>query len=140
MDPTASPTVRFAVLEDTGDARGLSVTLASRVDEFLGRARDTHVTTIRPGAVRGNHFHKERREALIVMHKDAWSLHWRDGGVDGADRRHDFSGAGVVLVELEPPCPHALRNEGSEDLWVVAHCDGPFDPAAPDSYPEPLIR
>lgn len=132
-------TVRYRIQEDHGDERGLGVSLASRIDDFLGRARDTHVTTIRPGFVRGNHFHLARREVLIVMHRDAWSLHWQDGGAGGPDRTHAFTGEGVVLVELEPPCPHALRNDGRRDMWVVAHCDGPYDPADPDSFPHKLI-
>ena len=31
------PTVRFSIHEDTGDARGMSASLASRIEAFLGR-------------------------------------------------------------------------------------------------------
>ncbi|MGA7927180.1 MAG: hypothetical protein WCA20_14450, partial [Candidatus Sulfotelmatobacter sp.] len=43
--------------------------------DFLGRVADIHLTSTAPGAVRGNHYHWRRREAIVLLPGTARSLH-----------------------------------------------------------------
>lgn len=100
---------------------------------------DVHITTLVPGAVRGEHYHRDRRELLIVLHRGPWSLPW-DCGEGTEIQRRDFTGGGAVLIEVAPLAAHAVRNDGPTDLSIVGLSDGAFDPAAPDAYPRRVCR
>jgi hypothetical protein len=65
------PSIQITLLEDRGDARGSSYEPGCRWVEFLKRIEDAHITTILPGCVRGNHFHPQRKEVLIVLFQDS---------------------------------------------------------------------
>lgn len=135
--PAEAPVV--TVLDDrSDDDRGASFTVAVDHLEFLGAPKDMHVACVRPGKVRGNHFHAERRELIVVIHSDAWSLHW-DSGPDTEPDGRSFSGTGAVAVAVPPNAAHAIRNDGDADLWLVASSDGPWHPDRPDAYPRALV-
>lgn len=130
--------VRFSVLKDCGDQRGSSFQTGSEWLAFLGSMDDAHIATILPGAVRGNHYHRLRREAIAVLFTDAWRLAW-DRGEGTEVIVHDFSGAGAVTIEADPLAAHAIANTGRAPLWIVALSHGAWDPVAPDSYPRRLL-
>jgi len=126
--------VEVIQLSDTGDHRGSSFPLGSEWLNFLGRAVDCHVMTIKPGRVRGNHYHAGKREILIIVYKDRWSLCW-DTGPSTSAQGHTITGSGAVMVKVAPLASHAIVNDGGLDLFVMALCSEPYDPSAPDSFP-----
>lgn len=105
--------VRITPLTSRDDARGSSFDVAVP----FAAAADCHVATVRPGHVRGNHFHLRRRELLVVMYRDRWSLHWDDGEGTPVQSRA-FSGAGAVEIEADRLCAHAVRNDGASELQL----------------------
>ncbi len=132
------PSLRILRLPDAGDFRGSSFTAPISSLQFLGSVRDMHIADIGPGAVRGNHFHEHRREVLCIRYTDSWSVHW-DSGANTEIQRETFSGSGLVLVEIEPLISHAVRNDGSSPICMVALSDRSFDPRSPDSQPRKVI-
>jgi len=130
----ASPKAELVELDDTGDHRGSSFPLESEWLTFLGRAVDCHVMTVNPGQVRGNHYHAKKREILIVVYKDRWSLCW-DAGPSTPAQRRTITGQGAVMVKVAPLASHAIVNNGQLDLLVMALCSEPYEPSAPDSFP-----
>jgi dTDP-4-dehydrorhamnose 3,5-epimerase-like enzyme len=126
------------ILPDRGDVRGGSWSVPVPWSDFLPAVRDLHVTTLVPGGVRGNHFHLHRREAIVVMHMDAWTLVWDEGpGTTPATRV--FGGPGAVLILVEPGAAHAVANTGTLPLHTLGLTDAPFDPRVPDTHPRPLF-
>jgi len=99
--------MRITAIEPRNDDRGSRF----QIDD------EWHAVTIRPGAVRGNHFHLRGRKMLIVLHTDRWTLAW-DEGEGTAVQSRAFEGAGAVHVEVDPFHAHALRNDGAADLHV----------------------
>ena len=127
------------MVDDTnGDQRGLSFSVPAAYLEFIGAPRDIHVASIRPGRVRGNHYHVERKELILVVAGDKWSLHF-DTGEGTAVSVRTFAGGTAVAIAMPPHCAHALRNEGLESLWLFAATDGPYDPARPDAFPRRVV-
>ncbi|GIJ44968.1 hypothetical protein Val02_18540 [Virgisporangium aliadipatigenens] len=124
-------------LADTGDARGSS--FGPPPDFFAERfpLGDLHLTTVLPGAVRGNHFHLERHELLTVLSTGPWSLHWDEG--EGTAVHTRAFGPGAVLIRVPLRASHAVRNDGTTPLQVIGMTDGPFDPARPDAYPRDVV-
>ena len=107
------------------DQRGVSVTLPDP-----SAIVDAHLASIRPGQTRGQHYHARRTELLAVVYQDTWSLHW-DTGQDTPTHHRTFTGSGGVLVAPPPNWAHAIRNDGSTDLWIFVG----YDSADHDTHP-----
>jgi dTDP-4-dehydrorhamnose 3,5-epimerase-like enzyme len=119
--------IQISELANTGDIRGFSFTAPSGALAFLGRVADMHLASTVPGAVRGNHYHLRRREAIVILPGTSWSLHWDEGEGSAAQHRA-FGGKSAVLVLVSPGSSHAVRNDGTTLLWLVASSSEPYDP------------
>lgn len=130
--------IQVMLLEDGGDERGSSFSLPDAWRDFLTSVVDVHITTLQPSYVRGNHYHIERRESLIVTYSDQWSLHW-DYGPDSEIQHQQFAGSGTALILVEPYASHAIRNDGAAILHIIGMTNGKYDPKQPDAYGRPVI-
>jgi dTDP-4-dehydrorhamnose 3,5-epimerase-like enzyme len=120
--------IQSTELANSGDRRGFSFTAPAEALAFVGRMSDVHLASTKPGAVRGNHYHLRRREAIVVLPGSKWSLHWDEG--EGSTPQHrEFDGAMAVLVLVSPGASHAVRNDGERDLWLTAISSETYDPA-----------
>lgn len=120
--------VQIIELSNYGDARGFSFTAPAEALAFVGRMADVHLAATAPGAVRGNHFHLRRREAIVVLPGPRWSLHWDES--DGSLAQHrSFDGGCAVLVTVSPGASHAVRNDDDQTMWLVAISSETYDPA-----------
>src|ERR1700722_18004322 len=103
--------IQISELGNNGDVRGFSFTVPTEALNFLGRVSDIHLASTAPGAIRGNHYHLRRREAIVLVPGTAWSLHWDEG--EGAPSQHpSFNGSSTILVLVSPEASHAVRNDG----------------------------
>jgi len=116
-------------LANYGDARGSSFTVPAAALAFVGRIADIHLASTGPGAVRGNHYHLRRREAIVVLPGVKWSLHW-DESEGSTPQQCSFNGAVAVLLLVSPGASHAVRNDddGAGMLWLAAISSEPYDP------------
>jgi oxalate decarboxylase/phosphoglucose isomerase-like protein (cupin superfamily) len=120
--------IQISELNNSGDVRGFSYSPPVAALDFLGRIADMHLASTGPGAVRGNHYHLRKNEAILILPGTAWSLHWDEG--EGMPTQHrSFTGSGAVLVLVSPGASHAVRNDGSAALWLVTCSSEPYDPA-----------
>jgi oxalate decarboxylase/phosphoglucose isomerase-like protein (cupin superfamily) len=120
--------LNIELLTNNGDARGLSFSAPAEALAFVGRMADVHLASIKPGCVRGNHYHLRRREAIVVLPGSKWSLHW-DEDQNAAAQHREFEGDRAVLVLISPGASHAVRNDGVSELWLVAISSETYDPA-----------
>jgi dTDP-4-dehydrorhamnose 3,5-epimerase-like enzyme len=120
--------IQIEELINLGDQRGPTYNIPEQALKYLGRVANVHFGLSKPGAVRGNHYHLRRREALVVFPGQQWSLHW-DEGDGSAPQQRSFDGTRAVLVLLEAGASHAVRNDGRQPLWLMACSSEPYDPA-----------
>jgi dTDP-4-dehydrorhamnose 3,5-epimerase-like enzyme len=120
--------IQISELVNSGDVRGFSFTAPAQALQFVGHIADVHLSSSKPGAVRGNHYHLKRREAIIVLLGTRWSLHWDEGESEPTQHR-EFDGHGAVLVLIPPGASHAVRNDGDDELRLVALSSETYDPA-----------
>jgi dTDP-4-dehydrorhamnose 3,5-epimerase-like enzyme len=132
------PGMRIVEMADSGDERGSSFQTGQEWLGFLGGIDDAHSATIVPGYVRGNHYHKRRREVIAVLFADERQLAWKRSDETEVETRI-FSGSGAVLLEVEPLVAHAIENSGQGLLWIVGFSHGALDPEALDSYLRKLL-
>jgi hypothetical protein len=125
--------VQIIPLKDAGDVRGASFSVGEQVLGCLSAVRDAHRATILPGCVRGNHFHRLRRELLVVYYQDRWTFGWDEGESTGVQEAH-FEGSGVVAIEVLPMASHAIRNDGTDSLVMLGLGDLPYDRLHPDAH------
>jgi dTDP-4-dehydrorhamnose 3,5-epimerase-like enzyme len=123
----AASKIQISDLTNHGDQRGFSFTIPPDALSFLEHVQDIHVAAILPSAVRGNHFHKRRREILVLTYTADWSFHW-DEGPGTAVQERTFEGRGAVLITISPGASHAVRNDGYEPLTLMAASSEPYDP------------
>lgn len=119
--------IQILELINSGDARGFSFTMPSEALNFVGHIADMYLASSARGAVRGNHYHLRKRQAIVILPGAVWSLHWDEG--EGLTPQHrQFDGSGAVLVLVSPGASHAVRNEGPAPLCLVVCSSEPYDP------------
>ena len=128
----------FAPLPDLTDERGLSFSVPARVLCELA-VRDVHVAAIRPGHVRGNHYHEKKTELITVIYQDDWTFHW-DTGPDTQVNGREFAGCGAVSISVPLLWSHAVKNDGIKDLWLFNMTDLSFDPSLPGATLDAVTR
>ena len=119
--------IQISELSNSGDARGFSFSPPAAALDFLGRIADMHLASTGPGAVRGNHYHMRKNEAIVILPGTPWSLHW-DEGENSPAQHQSFDGGTAILVLVSPGASHAVRNDGAAALWLVACSSEPYDP------------
>jgi dTDP-4-dehydrorhamnose 3,5-epimerase-like enzyme len=120
--------IQISELHNHGDGRGFSFSPPPQALDFLRQVADLHLASTAPGAVRGNHYHKRKNEALVFLPGAAWSLHWDEGEKTPVQHR-SFDGRSAILVLISPGNSHAVRNDdtGGATLWFVACSSEPYD-------------
>jgi len=120
--------IQFTELSNRGDHRGFSFTAPADALAFVGRLADVHLASMGPGTVRGNHFHRRRRAAIVVLPGSKWSFHW-DEGENSVTQHREFDGNEAILILLSPGASHAVRNDGGDTLWWFSISSETYDPA-----------
>jgi dTDP-4-dehydrorhamnose 3,5-epimerase and related enzymes len=115
-----------------GDARGELVE-AVRVRGGTGQ---TFCSTTRPGYTRGDHVHLAKVERFVVLRGEARITLRRLLHDEVVELR--VTGDTPVAVDMPALWAHAITNVGSEELVTLFWANELFDPAAPDTYPEPV--
>jgi len=120
--------LQISELGNRGDVRGVSFSAPPEALDFVGRLSDMYVASTAPGAIRGNHYHLLRREAIVLLPGTPWSLHWDESESMPAEHR-SFDGSSAILVLISPGASHAVRNDGPAPLWFVAISSETYDPS-----------
>jgi len=115
-----------------GDPRGELVE-AVRVRGGTGQ---TFCSTTRPGFTRGDHVHLAKVERFVVLRGEARITLRRLLHDEVVELR--VTGDTPVAVDMPALWAHAITNVGSEELVTLFWANELFDPAAPDTYPEPV--
>lgn len=99
-----------------------------------GGTGQVFVSTTRPGATRGNHYHLEKVERFFVVRGEA-QIELRRLLHDEVTRIR-VGGGQPGFVDMPTLWVHNITNVGEEDLVTVFWTDQLLDPADPDQYPE----
>ena len=126
------PSVKITAPHCRKDDRGVVVW---PVPELLLRSGDVsnlHVPSIKPGAVRGNHYHAQGTEYLIVLCGPCKASFF--------DRQTGESWEAVLtdnlplLIEIPPNIVHAFKNTGTQDIMILCYESPAGTPDAQDTH------
>jgi dTDP-4-dehydrorhamnose 3,5-epimerase-like enzyme len=135
--PKTTAPITIKRFDHCNDGRGESYRLPPEALDFLGGVAEMHVATIEPGAVRGNHSHRARREIILLSFTGRCKLAWRPEG--GETRTREFRDPGAVLLSVESGTAHAIQNTGDQPVRLISCSNGEFDPEKPDTIRQALL-
>ena len=101
-----------------------------------GGQGQTFVSTTRPGITRGQHFHLRKVERFVVLSGRA-RISLRRMFTDEVVS-FDVDGDTPVAVDMPTTWAHDITNTGSSELTTLFWTHVLFDPARPDTFPEPV--
>lgn len=90
------------------------------------------VNTIRPGIVKGNHWHHTKLEKFLAVSGEGMIRFRRLGETEILE--YPVSGKRPVVVEAPPGYTHQIENTGESDLVLVLWANEIFDPEHQDTY------
>ena len=130
--------IEIAVLEDYGDTRGALYNILDTDLQFLDKIQNIHFGRICPGSIRGNHYHHQSKEMLIISYSDIWTLAWAKKDSDEISKK-EFTGSGAVLIKVNEGIVHSVKNNGDKDLEIIALSDRIFSKETPDTFSKILL-
>ena len=89
-------------------------------------------STIKPGVIRGNHFHSRKVERFCVVRGEA-VIRLRQIGEERVREFH-VSGTSPEFISVPALCTHQIENVGNEDLLTMFWCNEIFEPGDPDTF------
>ena len=121
------------------DQRGSCYAIPQAGIDFLdGIVADTHLAEILPGFVRGNHWHNNRWEVIMVHCEDCCRFAWANSP-EGECQVREFAAGDSVAILLPPFTPHAIHNTGSKPLWTTSMSNSKYDGHTQDTFAVELL-
>lgn len=102
-----------------------------------GGGGQTFLSWTHPGVTRGNHFHLRKVERFLVLEGEALIRMRRVLG----DRVWEYrvSGSNPAPIDMPTLHTHSIENTGESPLLTLFWTQEIFDPAAPDTYADPVV-
>ena len=130
--------IEIIKLKNYGDTRGALYNISDSDLQFLDKIQNIHFGKIRPNSIRGNHYHHQSKEVLIITYSDAWTLAWAKKDSDEISKKK-FTGSGAVLIKVNEGVGHSVKNNGGKDLEIIALSDRIFSKESSDTDSKILL-
>ncbi len=90
------------------------------------------VNVIKPGMVKGNHWHHTKTEKFLVVYGEG-VIRFRNI-FSSEIIEYKVSGEKIQVVDIPPGYTHNIQNTGATDMVVLMWANEPFNPEKPDTY------
>lgn len=120
------------------DNRGYLFNVPDQVLEFINKIEEIHLASVEPEGIRGNHYHLNKKEALVISYDDSWTFAWSVKD-DTKIYKRNFTGIGHVIIEVDKCLGHAIKNTGKKRLTIVSFTDKKNVSGIPDSNQVKLL-
>ena len=118
-------------IEKHTDERGWLVEIL-RDDEIKEEIRQVYFSASKPGAIRGNHYHKRKVEWFSVV-KGKAKLVLED---NESNKREELilSDDTPAIVKIMPNITHAIQNIGDDVMYLIVIVNEVFNPDDADTF------
>lgn len=114
------------------DERGWLVELL-KANEIEEPIKQIHIASIKPGHVRGNHYHSKRMEWFFVVAGKA-ELSLQD--IKTKEKIcFKLSSKEPKVITIFPNIAHTVKNVGKEMVYLVSAQSDIYNPKKPDAFP-----
>lgn len=118
-------------LEVKKDDRGMlfEVLRSEQVNANFGQL---FITSVKPGKVKGNHYHKRKREWFCALTGKV-TVHLIEVS-SGAGKDVILDSRNPSLIQINPGVSHAIKNNGKEEALVLSYISESYNPDDPDTF------
>jgi len=130
--------IEIIELKNYGDLRGVLYSIPDKDLLFFDKIQNIHFGKIHPNSIRGNHYHHQGKEMLIIGYLDTWTLAWAEKGSAEISKK-EFTGSGAVLIKVNEGIVHSVKNTGDRDLEIIALSNRIFSKEDTDTFARILL-
>ncbi|MBW2972232.1 WxcM-like domain-containing protein [Candidatus Woesearchaeota archaeon] len=123
--------IKLTRLDKKVDERGFVVEVL-RSEMVKAPFGQIFLSTVKPGKVKGNHYHKRKREWYCVVRGNV-AVSFVDVAT-GEKKKVLLDEKTPQLLEINPGISHAITNEGEEEAMILAYISESFNPDDPDTF------
>ena len=111
------------------DSRGWLIELL-KANEIEKPLKQLHIASIKPGFVRGNHYHKKRIEWLFLVSGKAKVV--LEDVATKKRKNFIFNEKSPKVLSIFPGISHAVKNIGTKNAYIISAQSDIFNPKKPD--------
>ena len=98
----------------------------------MGKSGEVLYGSINPGKIRGNHYHKEKKEFFFIL--DGKAKFRMRNIKNGEKEEYDISGDDFQILEIFPWWTHSIENTGDKVVKFFEYGNKPYNAQSPDSF------
>jgi UDP-2-acetamido-2,6-beta-L-arabino-hexul-4-ose reductase len=111
--------IQIKEIEFDQDDRGWSIKPITDEEIHTGKIKDIHIVSMRPGAIRGNHYHAYKTEHIFVMGSTCRVV-VMDNNTNEREEEIIEHNKKALLV-IPPHVTHAIENVGNEISYLLCY-------------------
>ncbi len=111
--------IQIKEIEFDQDDRGWSLKPITDNDMKNGIISDVHIVSMKPGAIRGNHYHVHKTEYILVIGSTC-----RVVAIDNNTKKKEektIENNSKILLVISPNVTHAIENIGNEVSYLLCY-------------------
>ena len=90
------------------------------------------VVVAKPDAIRGNHYHKRKRESFFIIKGEAEII--LENINTKEKKKLTPTSEKIEEIKIPPFWSHAIRNTGKGELYILSYVDEIYDEKDPDTF------
>ena len=111
--------IQIKEIEFDQDDRGWSIRPITDEEISAGRIKDIHIVSMRPGAIRGNHYHAYKTEHIFVMGSTCRVVVMDNNTKEREEEIIEHNKKALLVIP--PYVTHAIENVGNEMSYLLCY-------------------
>ena len=122
--------IKIIKLRKYSDKRGSLV--ENTLTSIVTGSKHFFVSKSKPGVVRGNHYHKKKKEWFYLIQGKC--IFYIKDIISKKTEFIELNDKDNSIIQVEPNKAHAIKNTGKNEMILLALVNEPLDKKSPDTY------
>ena len=111
--------IQIKEIEFDQDDRGWSIRPITDEEISAGKIKDIHMVSMRPGAIRGNHYHAYKTEHIFIMGSVCRVVVMDNNTKERKEEIIEHNKKALLVIP--PHVTHAIENVGNEMSYLLCY-------------------
>jgi UDP-2-acetamido-2,6-beta-L-arabino-hexul-4-ose reductase len=125
--------IQIKEIEFDQDDRGWSIRPITDEEISAGKIKDIHMVSMRPGAIRGNHYHAYKTEHIFIMGSVCRVVVMDNNTKEREEEIIEHNKKALLVIP--PHVTHAIENIGNEMSYLLC-----YSKAEEDLYTNDVVK